>query len=88
MHQVILNMLVTKYLFNKVFDYIYPWCETLESIAWVIRASYHFNIQVTLGKSIFGSDIIFNLASVAYWPFIAAGKKRQVEIDNFRENAR
>ena len=32
-NQVILNMLVTKDLDNKVFDYIYPWCETLSSIA-------------------------------------------------------
>ena len=28
-HQVILNMLVTKYINNKVLDYIDPWCETL-----------------------------------------------------------
>ena len=40
-HQVILNMLVTKDIDNKIFDYIYPWGETLASIAWVIRASYH-----------------------------------------------
>ena len=28
-HQVILNMLVTKDIDNKVFNYIYPWGETL-----------------------------------------------------------
>ena len=31
-HQVILNMRVTKYLYNKVFDHIYPWSETLSKI--------------------------------------------------------
>ena len=32
-HQVILNMIVTKDIDNKVFDHIDPWGETLESIA-------------------------------------------------------
>ena len=32
-HQVILNMLVTKYLDEKVFDHIDPWGETLASVA-------------------------------------------------------
>ena len=32
-NQVILNMLVTKDLDNKVFDYIDPWVETLSAIA-------------------------------------------------------
>ena len=30
--QVILDMLVTKYIANKVFEYIYPWGETLAYI--------------------------------------------------------
>ena len=38
-HQVILNMLVTKYLDNNVFEYIYPWGETLVSIEWDMRES-------------------------------------------------
>ena len=33
-HQVIINMLVTKDLDNKVFDYIGTWGETLASISW------------------------------------------------------
>ena len=32
LHQVILNMLVTNYLDNKVFEYIDPWDETLAYI--------------------------------------------------------
>ena len=43
--QVILNMIVTKDIENKVFDHIYPWSETLASIAWAIRTSYHFTIM-------------------------------------------
>ena len=67
MHQVTLNMPVTKYLANKVFDYIYPWGETLASITWVIRASYHRTIKATPGQAVFVRDIIFNLASVLEW---------------------
>ena len=32
-HQVILNRIVTKYISNKVFDYIYPWGKMLVYIA-------------------------------------------------------
>ena len=35
--QVILNMLVIKDFYNKIFDYIDPWVETLESIALVYK---------------------------------------------------
>ena len=38
-HQVILNMLVIKYIDKKVFDHIESWGETLSSIAWSIRSS-------------------------------------------------
>ena len=40
-HQVILNMIVAKDIDDKIFDNIYPWGETLASIAWAIIASYH-----------------------------------------------
>ena len=43
-HQLIYNMLVAKDIDNKVFNYIYPWGETLYYISWAIRLSYHHNI--------------------------------------------
>ena len=52
-HQVTLNMIVTKDLDKKVFDYIYPWGETLASIVWSIRGPYHRTIQDTPGQSVF-----------------------------------
>ena len=64
LHQVILNMLVTKDLDKKFFEYIDPWVETLSSIAWAITASYHHNIQATPGQAVFDRDMIFNIASV------------------------
>ena len=63
-HQVILNMLVTKYLDNEFFNYIDPRGKTLESISWVIKASYHQTIMSTPGQAVFGRDMLFNLASV------------------------
>ena len=63
-HQVILNMLVTKDLDNKVFGYIDPWGETLAYIAWAIRYSYHRTIMATPVQAVFGRDMIFNPASV------------------------
>ena len=73
LHQVILNMLVTKYIDIKVFDYIDPWSETLASIAWVRKASYHRTIMTM---------------SVVDWLVATTAKQRQVDIDNVRGNAK
>ena len=40
------------------------------------------------GQSVFGKDVLFNLASVVYWQVVTAANQRQVEINNVRENAR
>ena len=73
-NQLILNILVTKYLDNKVFNHIYPWGETLASIAWAIRNSYHRTIMATLGQAIFGRYMIFNLASLIDWQIVTVEK--------------
>ena len=73
-------MLVTKDLDNKVFDYINPWGETLEYIAWAIRASYHCTIMATPDQSVFGRDMLFNLASVVDWRVVTAANQRQLYI--------
>ena len=83
-YQVILNMLVTKSFDNMVFDHIYPWGETLASIAWEIRASYHLTIMATPSQSIFGRDILFNCASVVDWRVVNTAKQHQADIDNAR----
>ena len=64
MRQVILNMIVTKDLDNKIFDHIDPWGETLVYIAWEIGSSYHLTIISTTYKAVFVRDMIFNLASL------------------------
>ena len=87
-HQAILNILVTKDFDNKVFDYIYPWGETLSSIAWSIRDSYHCTIMATLGQAVFGRYVLFNLTSVVDWRVVTSARKIQVDIHNVRENAK
>ena len=81
-HQVILNIIVTKDINNKLFDYMDPLGETLEYIAWAIRSSYHRTIMATPGQASFGRDILFNLASVVDWRVATYVKKCQVDIDN------
>ena len=76
LHQVILSMIITKYIANKVFDYIYTWGENLAYIPQAIKDYYQCTIQDTPSKSIFGRDMIFNLASVVQWGGITAYKKR------------
>ena len=83
-YQLTLNMLVTKDLDKKVFDYIYPWCETLVSIAWALRDSYHSTIHAMSCQSVFGIYIIFNLTSVLDWRVITTGKQQQVDIGNLQ----
>ena len=87
-HQVIFNMLVTKDIYNKVFDYIDPWGKTLVPIAWEIRDYYHCTIGTTPEKYVFGRDMIFNLTSVVDCRVITAKKQCQFEIDNICKNAK
>ena len=81
-HQVILNMIVTKYLDKKVLNYIDPWGETLASIALAIRDPYHCTIMSTPGQAVFGRDTLFKIALVVDWQVATASKQSQVDIDN------
>ena len=83
-HQVILNMLVTKDFDNKVFEYTNPWGENLAYIAWTMRYSYHRTIMATSGQAVFGRYMLFNLASVFDWKVATAANQIQVDIDNVR----
>ena len=62
-HEVIFIMIVAKVLYNRVFDYLYPWSKTLAYIAWDIRDSYHQNVSTTPAQYVFGSDMIINPTS-------------------------
>ena len=87
-HQIISNMIVTKGLDDKVFDLIYLLGVTLASIVWVIMDSCRHIIMVTPGQSVFGRDMLFNLASIIDWRVVTTTRNLQVDIDSVRENAR
>ena len=75
-HKLLLDMIVTKDLANKVSEYIDTWGETLASISRAIRASYQRTIQNTPGQSLFGRYIIFNLMAVVDCRYITTRKQQ------------
>ena len=87
LHQIMYNIIFTKYIDNKLFDYIDPWGKTLASIAWAIRASYHHTRSGAWRKYVFGRDTIINLVSVFYWKIIIYNKQGQVYIDSVCKNS-
>ena len=56
-HQLILNMLVTKDIDKKIFDYIDPCSENLAYIAWEIRDSYQRSVMATPSQVVLGRDM-------------------------------
>ena len=64
MHQVIYNMLVTKYLDKLLFYYIKPWSLTLAYLAWLVREYHLCILKYTPGQAVFGRDTIVNLTSI------------------------
>ena len=85
---MIYNIFFTKDIDIKVYDYIYPWGETLASGVWSIRESYHFTLGFMPGWAVLGRDISLNLTSIVDWRVVNARKQRQVEIDMFCKNTR
>ena len=81
-------MFVTKYISNRVFDYIDPWGEILSSVAWAVRALHHSNLNKTPAQLVFGRDMIINLSTVVDWKTLTMRKKAQVDQDNQQENTK
>ena len=88
MHLVIYNILVTNDINNKVFDYIYPWFETLAYISWKIIASYRHTLNSTPGLYLFSIDMIFKFTSIIYFLVIITIHKFQIDIYNARKNSK
>ena len=87
-HQVIMNMLNTKGLKDRIFDFIDPWGEILSSIAWAIRASHHSTLGATPAQLVFGRDMLFNIKSLVNWKEISLRKQQTVDKSNIRENSK
>ena len=74
-HQVIYNIIVTKNLDRKVYDYIDYLMEIL--------ASYHSTLVCMSGNYMFGGDMPLNPTSSIDWRVVNYRKQRQVNIDKF-----
>ena len=81
-------MFVTKENDVKVYDHIDPWGETLLSVAWEIRASYHCTLGFTPGRAMIGRDMLFNLTSIFYRHVLTARNQRKVDVDNVCKKSR
>ena len=66
-HQVIFNMLVTRDIDKKFFDYIYTCGNTLTYISWTIISSNIHTIGTKTVHDVFARDMIFNITSVIDW---------------------
>ena len=85
-HQVIHNMIVTKYIKTRTVDYINTWGEILTSVSWAIRALHHSKLYALPNQLIFGRKMIFNLISVIYLRVIhAREQKKSISIKYMRK---
>ena len=71
-----------------MYCYIVPWGGTLASVAWAIRAYYHYTLGFPPGQAVFGRDILFNLTSIVDWSVVTARKQWKVDIDHVQKTAR
>ena len=82
-HQVIFNMIVTKYFFRKVHTYIEPWGEELATVVWSIKEYYHHTLGFPTGQAVFGQDIPFNLTPIVDWCVVTARKHQKPTLTMF-----
>ena len=87
MYQGIHNIHFTKYLSNRVFNYIYRWVKFALSISWEIRSSDHLSLNTTPVQASLGIDMIFKLIPIIYWRVIASRKKQKYNIGNYHKYA-
>ena len=73
-HQVIYNMIVTKYLDRNLYKYINPGGDTLTYISWVIRAYYQCLLGYTPDQAVLGRYMPINIRSIIDWNFITNNK--------------
>ena len=86
LRQLIYNILVTKYISNKDFEYLDIWGKILASIYWSIKEYYHCILKATPCQDVFGRDMIFNIESILDWLVINSRKHLQVDMDNSCKN--
>jgi hypothetical protein len=87
-HQVLGNMLRSYEMDKEDLNENNPWGYFLNSAAWAIRSTYHTTLEATPAQLVFGRDMILPVVYRADWTRIAEKKKRRIEENNSRENAK
>ena len=81
-------MLKTKDVANKIFDALDPWMESLSSIAYAVRCSYHSTLGATPGQLVFGPDMLLNISFKSNYRKIWQQKQKWINYDNLCENTK
>ena len=87
-HQVLGNILRTFEMDKEDLNPNNPWGYFLNTAAWAIRSTYHTTLEATPAQLVFGRDMILPISFRADWTRISEKKKRRIDENNARENAK
>jgi hypothetical protein len=85
-HQTIGKMLRAFEAENQPMDKSDPWSGILSAAAWAVRSACHAALQSTPGQSVFGQDMIWDMAHVADWQRVKQCEQTLIDKNNKREN--
>ena len=69
-----------------MFDDVDPWEPVLNEIVWVIQSTPHTTIKESLGRLVFGRDMLFDIPYIPDWDKIAEQKQNETNKSNLAEN--
>ena len=87
-HQVVGDMLRTQNLKEHSFDQIDPLGQILNEVAWVIHRSHHTINRASLGQSVLGRDMVFNIPYNHDWDEIIPNKQKIINKSKMAENTK
>ena len=84
--QVFGDMVQTHDLKQYIFDDVDPWEPVLNEISWAIRSTPHTSIKESLGRLVFGRDMLSDIPYIPDWDKIAKQKQNETNKSNLAEN--
>ena len=85
-HLVLMDMIRTMELEEEELDDENPFGETLSSIAYAIRSTYHTTLESTPTQLVFGRDMILPISLRANWNESETKRERKIAHNNAVEN--
>ena len=86
--QVVDSIVKTKYLSNATFDVVAMWSNILAFIVYAVRFSYHSTLHATLGKLVFGRDMLLYVNFKPNYKEMWLRRQKLINNNNKRENAK